>query len=250
VGQLLLRRIWLLAALAFIAGITAFALTRGAEVTYERTNVFVLRPSAAISDAQIPDAIRGIAQQDSQLIHTVARVLETDRFARAAFRGVDTDGERVAGVDPQYEITSAIVPGSDVIEVAVRGPDEAVLDDLAANFGDEASDWVASVYRAYSLDLLEIDAPEEPVSTDPTQLIVLAILLGLLIGVGVVVVERKAQATAKTRVPAPSFDPAPPRNVRTRADWPEGPPGAPPRAEPSVGLPQGGPAARRSRGTT
>lgn len=219
-GQLLLRRIWLLVALAAVAGITVFLTTRGADVVYERTTVFVLRPSALIEDAQIPDAIRGIAQQDSQLIHTISRVIETESFLREAFVGVRTDGERVEGIDPRFEIQSAISPGSDVIEVAVRGPDEAALDLLAENFATRASGWVSEVYRAYSLDLLEISEPPGPVSTDPTQLILLAILLGLLIGVGVVAAEHKTYQRAgdlRLRSELPELhEPVVPKHVRTQ----------------------------------
>jgi capsular polysaccharide biosynthesis protein len=219
VGRLLLRRIWLLVGLAAVAGLAAFFTTRGGEVVYERTTVFVLRPSALIQDAQIPDALRGIAQQDSQLIQTVARVIETDRFLRQSFRGVDTDAALVEGIDPRYEIQSGIRPGSDVIEVAVRGPDQDVLDELAANFADDAADWVSNVYRAYTLELLEISASDGPVSTDPTQLVVLAALLGLLIGAGVVAAEHKSRqqrAVAQPQLGLPTAEPVTPTHVRTR----------------------------------
>lgn len=185
--QLLARRAWLILGLAVLAGLTAFVITRGGEeAIYEERAVFVLRPSAAIEDAQIPDAIRGIAQQDSQLIHTVSRVIETEGFLQAAFEGIDRE------IDPAYDLRAAIIPGSDVVEVSLRGPDRDVLRGLAGTFAAEATEWVDSNYRAYSFDLLELVPSDGPISASPNQTIMLAALLGLLIGIGVVTAEHKA----------------------------------------------------------
>jgi hypothetical protein len=151
--------------LALLAGSAAFVMTRNAVDTYEREAVFVLRPSDELDDAQIPDAVRGISQQDAQLVQTVSRVIETERFLRLAFvRGA----ARLP--DDAYVLTSTITPGSDVI-----------------------SDWVSGVYRAYELELLEVTASDTPVSASPIQSIVLATLLGLLLGIGSVFAELKAR---------------------------------------------------------
>jgi capsular polysaccharide biosynthesis protein len=188
---LLLRRLWLVLLLGALAGATAYVMTRGAVETYERTTVFVLRPSSQVRDIQIPDAVRGIASDDAQLVQTVTRAIETDRFLARAFN--DAFGrEPIDG----YTLGASMVPGSDLIEVAIQGPDPAVLDGVAASFSDEATRWVRSVYRAYALDLLEIRAPDAPVSADPAQMIGFAALLGLLLGVGVVFAEAKARERA------------------------------------------------------
>ena len=80
-----------------------------------------------------------------------------------------------------------------MIEVALRGPDERILADVLEAFTDEASDWVSAIYRAYTLELLEIEATEGSVSASPAQSIVLATLLGFLLGLGVVFAESKAR---------------------------------------------------------
>lgn len=208
---LLVQRLWLVVLLAVLAGVSAWALTRGGTETYEREVVFVLRPSAQVRDVQIPDAVRGIASQDSQLVHTVSRVIETDRFLEQAFDDA-FDREPIEG----YTLSSSLVPGSDLIEVALQGPDEAVLDGLAEAYTDEAPDWVRDVYRAYSLDLLEIRAPDGPVSMDPRQTIAFAALLGLLLGVGVVFAERKARERMAEPPPVELIEPVEPEPARVR----------------------------------
>jgi uncharacterized protein involved in exopolysaccharide biosynthesis len=207
VAGLLLRRLWLVLALAALGGGTAAFATSDAPVVYERTAVFVLRPSSEINDEQVPDAIRGIAQQDSQLVRTVSRVIATDRFLDGAF-----DIAFARDPAPGYELSSVISPGSDVIEVSLRGPDESTLDAVVGEFAAEASKWVVSVYRAYTLDLLEVNTPSGPVGTDPFQLIALAALLAGLMGVGVVFLEHKARKARAPEPPAaaPSAEPASP----------------------------------------
>jgi capsular polysaccharide biosynthesis protein len=200
--SLLVRRLWLVLLLGALAGATAYLMTRGGEETYERTTVFVLRPSARVVDQAIPDAVRGIAADDAQLVATVARVIETDRFLGRAF-------DKALNRQPLegYTLSASMVPGSNVIEVAVQGPDEKVLDRLAEVFASEATTWVRTVYRAYALDLLEIRAPEDPVSADPFQVSAFAVLVGLLLGVGVVFAEVKARERASV---APAVDLAEP----------------------------------------
>src|SRR5918992_1574975 len=195
---LLVRRLWLVLLLGALAGATAYLMTRGGEETYERTTVFVLRPSARVVDQAIPDAVRGIAADDAQLVATVARVIETDRFLDRAF-----DKALNRGPIEGYTLGATMVPGSNVIEVSVQGPDEVVLDRLAESYATDATNWVRTVYRAYALDLLEIRAPEDPVSADPFQVSAFAVLIGLLLGVGVVFAEAKARE--RTSV-APALD--------------------------------------------
>jgi capsular polysaccharide biosynthesis protein len=199
---LLVRRLWLVVLLGALAGATAYVMTRGGEKTYERETVFVLRPSARVADQAIPDAVRGIAADDAQLVATVARVIETDRFLNLAF-------DKALNRTPieGYTLGASMVPGSNVIEVSVQGPDPIVLDKVAEAYAGGATDWVRTVYRAYALDLLEIRAPENAVSADPFQVSAFAVLIGLLLGVGVVFAEAKARE--RTSV-APAVDLAEP----------------------------------------
>lgn len=208
-SALMLRRWWLILALALLAGATAFALTRNAVDTYQREATFVLRPGDDLEDAQIPDAVRGISQQDAQLVQTVSRVIQTDRFLREAFlQGASRPP------DSSYVLTSTITPGSDVITVLLHGPDPDVLEKVMNVFAVEAAEWVSGVYRAYELELLEVSAPDAPVSAGPIQSIVLASLLGLLLGIGFVFAESKARERQRLTAASGGIGPADPHDRR------------------------------------
>ena len=182
--------------------------------TYEHTATFVLRPSADLPDQQIPDAVRGIAQQDAQLVRTISRVIETDRFVDQAFLvGAARESRmgllRADGVDRAGQRRDRGGPARSRRGSPRRRAGEA--------FTDEASDWVSAVYRAYTLELLEIEATEGSVSASPAQSIVLATLLGFLLGLGVVFAESKARERRGLELAEPARAPAPrmPRQERS-----------------------------------
>jgi hypothetical protein len=186
--RLAFRRIWLIALLVVLAQLVTWYMTRDNVDVFEQKAVFVIRPSTTIPDQQIPDALRGISAQDGELPHTVARVLESEEFLRRAFQeGLG------APVDPRYTLNSSTRPGSHVIEVAIRGPDPAVLGPLASAFSTTATAWVSQIYRAYALDVLEVEGSDGPVSASKAQLMALASALGALLGFGLVLLERQTQ---------------------------------------------------------
>jgi capsular polysaccharide biosynthesis protein len=201
--RLVFRRIWLIALLVVLAQVATWFVTRNDPEVYEETAAFVIRPSTAIEAKQIPDALRGISAQDGELPQTVARVLESEEFFRQAFReGLGTP------VDPRYSLNSSTRPGSHVIEVAIRGPDPASLGLLASAFSTAATTWVSEVYRAYALDVLEVEGSDGPVSPSRAQLMGLATVLGALVGLGLVLLEYQSQERRSSREP-PRIQPEP-----------------------------------------
>jgi hypothetical protein len=209
--RLLFLRIWLILLLVAVAQGVTWYMTRDNVETYEHRAVFVIRPSVAIPDDQIPDALRGISAQDGELPHTVSRALESKEFLGRAFQeGVGTS------IDPSYTLDSSTRPGSHVIEVAIRGPNPALLSRLARAFSSEAREWVARIYRAYALDLLEIEASDGPVSPSRKQLIALASVLGALLGFGLVLLERQSRERKARAEPHVRWQPEPADDLATR----------------------------------
>jgi hypothetical protein len=202
-----LLRIALVALAGIVAGSAAWLAVRGQPEEYERTLTFLLRPGASLSDAQIPDAVRGLSQQDAQLVNTIGGALGTDRFLRSSLAAVGVEAAE------GYSARSSVVPGSDIVEVHLRGSDPDDLAEIGQSYRRLATDWVSSVYRAYSLDFLEEEASPGPVAPRTAQVVSLATLLGLLLAVGVVFAERKARqrlaasATLRRRVPGGGLTP-------------------------------------------
>jgi len=248
-AALFLRRAWLIAAVIALAALTAWIAVQAQPKVYERTLVFVLRPGPAIKDAQIPDAIRGIAQEDAQLVRTVARVIRTDRFLALAF-------ERAGGtISEDYTLTSSVSPGSDVIETRLRGPDADALARLGTAFARLASAWVARVYRAYELEFLEADVADGPVAPRTGETVLLAAMLAALISAAAVAGEARLRGRiarpvppAETPIAEEQERPARSANAARRSVVTPAPPAATPIAEEEERTPaRTTPAERRKR---
>jgi hypothetical protein len=186
-AHLFLRRFWLIAVIVALGSLTAWLAVRDDPKIYERTLVFVLRPSPALDDSQVPDAVRGLAQEEAQLLHTVSRVAESDRLLHLASKR----GFARSSLGDDYTLKSVVTPGSDVIEVRLRGPEPTVLNRLGAALAVTASRWVARVYGAYRLEFLEAEVSSGPVLPETGQTVLLAALLAALVAVGAVFTEAK-----------------------------------------------------------
>jgi hypothetical protein len=187
--NLILRRLWVVALLALVAGLTAWLTTRGQEKLYDRTLSFVVRPGQALTDSQVPDATRGLAQENGRIANTIGGVLGSDRFLRVA-----SEEAELEGVDGSYSIGATIRPGRDIIDVALRGPDREVLGPLARAYSRVSEEWVGEVYRgAYELEFLNEEPSNGPVAPQTGQSVSLAILLGALLGFGIVFLEARVR---------------------------------------------------------
>jgi hypothetical protein len=202
--RFLLLRLPLLLLAGLAAGTAAWWLVQDQAPVYEQTLTFVLRPSASITDAQIPDAVRGLSQQDAQLVNTIGGAIGSQRFLVDAL-----DAARVDDRDA-YSARSSVRPGSDIVELHLQGPDPEGLESVADRYETRASRWVDDVYRAYTLEFLEADASSGPVAPRTEQLVSLAALLGALLAGGVILAEWKARRrfapAEQPRRPEPTQD--------------------------------------------
>jgi hypothetical protein len=218
-----LRQRWWVVAAAVALALLGTALTLDSSSDrHERTIHLVLRPDSSVSSRDLPGALE-VLKSDGALVQTVLGALSGDEMVRRAAAAA-----RVRPA-PGYAITSSARPGSALIDSTVAGPDAAVVDRFAAGFARVAADYVATSYSAYALEPLGMDPGGQDTRLSPTQVVVLAVLLGGALGVGVVLLELRldsrpppvpAPHEARSR-PAPKHEREPIARVRTT---PEGPP--------------------------
>lgn len=210
-------RIIIRSALVALAGLLAasagWLVVRDQAEVYERTLTFVLLPGTNLSDAQIPDAVRGLSQQDAQLVNTIGGAIGSDLFLQPALRRAG------ATALSAYSARSFRRPGSDIVELRLRGPDPQLLEAVAERHRTLATSWVGSVYRAYRLEFLEEDVAPGPVEPRVGETVALAFLLGIFLGGAAVFVEWKARQQLRVRPAAPRevAAPAAERDLEGRA---------------------------------
>lgn len=183
------RRTWLLVVLAIAAGAITWFLVRDDPKTYERTLTFVILPSAKLDVGEIPDALRSLDQQNSQISGTIAAAVGSKQFLRTAAR---VALRRPLG--PGYEIGAGVRPGSDALSVRLRGPDARVLASVASVLSVRAIRWVDANMRSYRLQRLDNAAPTGPVAPKTFQLVAVAAFLAAALAFGAAYLEGTARA--------------------------------------------------------
>jgi hypothetical protein len=162
----------LVASLAVLTAAIAWLVVRDEPRMHARQMAFVIRPSSDLDPSQVPDAVRGISQVSSELVFTIARVIETEPFRRPPG----------AALGRGYAIDSSVPPATNVVHVRVHGPDAKVLRRFQAGYATLAGDWVKRAYPAYRLEFLEGTVAPDPGRRIAVERIGLAGLLGLLVG--------------------------------------------------------------------
>jgi hypothetical protein len=171
----------LVAWLAVLGAAIAWLIVRDEPRMHARQMAFVIRPSSDLDASQVPDAVRGISQVSSELVFTIARVIETEPFRRSSG----------AALGRGYAIDASVPPATNVVHVRVDGPDAGVLRRFEVGYATLAADWVKRAYPAYRLEFLEGKVAPDAARRSALERIGLAGLLGLLVGLLVLFADAK-----------------------------------------------------------
>src|SRR6185436_842279 len=95
-----------------------------------------------------------------------------------------------------YTTSVTVLPDANIIRYAVRGPDPVVTAQLANSVGQYAIDYVRKLYVIYDIDFLDkANTPLEPYRPQPTQDASLALLIGIVFGVGLAIFRDQFSST-------------------------------------------------------
>jgi capsular polysaccharide biosynthesis protein len=180
------RRWWVVAAVAALALLGAGLAVGGRSGEHKSTMHFVLRPDASVPNRDLPGALEEL-KSDGPLVQTVIGVLDSQQMLQRAAANSS------APLTASYTTQSTARPGSALIDSTVTGPDAAVVQRLANGFTRAASDYVAANYSAYALDRLGAEAGGDGPTLSTAQVLILALLLGVVAGVGLVAAELRLE---------------------------------------------------------
>lgn len=181
----LVRRAWLVVLFGLLAALAAYTVSRNPPTVYRSTLTFVLQPAPDLETGEIPDAVRGIAQESGHLRNTVAAIVGTRAFLDRA--GLESVGRELV---PEYGIVASVNPDTDILVLSLEGPDRGVLQRVGPTLAEQAAGWVESVYRVYRLTLFDTVTPGDPLPAQTGRNIALAGVLGILLGFGLAYAER------------------------------------------------------------
>jgi diguanylate cyclase (GGDEF)-like protein len=189
----IIRRGWWIILIAALAAVNfslvySYYLTRP---TYEAVARFIVSPN--IQNIESGDLINSLEALDKRsIISTYAEVLNS--------REVTNDTLRLLGVDATqftpYTTFVTVLPDANIIRFSVQGPDPQAAAIFANAIGQNAIDFIRNLYVIYNIEFLDQALiPSEPIQPKPLQNAGLALLVGIVVGVGLAIFRDQLAST-------------------------------------------------------
>lgn len=174
-----MRRGWWIVAGAIVGAVAvawgAMALT---EPTYRASTLVAVTPSAAVTDpGDVLDSLETLERRT--VIATFARIPGTPESREAASMREGIDAKTLRA----YDVNGSVLPSTNIIRIAVEGPDPAIAARFANALAGQTAGQARSMYRIYTMRVLEAATPSSrPVRPDRRRNYLVAVAAGLLAG--------------------------------------------------------------------
>lgn len=181
----MLRKRWWLIVLAFLftLGPTVYLVSRQPWV-YEASTSYVIRPREEfdVPPDEVVDAVGTLSRQP-EISTTFAEVADSRLIKQRAIERLDLSSEDRKGLS----VNGSVLPGTNVIEITVRGPNPEVVRDVADAAGLETANYANDLYKVFELEPLDsAKLPSHPAGPNKPFTIILGGGFGLLLGVGLI----------------------------------------------------------------
>lgn len=190
-----LTRKWWIILITFVVTYAAtLALTFTQTPVYQSRATFIMKLSPAFrSDKNSASSLDILSRQPS--IAATYTTLASSRMIRSQV--VDA-----LGVPAQQrrglEVTSSVIPDTNVLAIVVRAPDPVLARDFTNAVGAATVEYVRGLYEVYELEPLDqADLPGAPILPNKPLNLTLGALVGLGLGVGVAFLVAYLQAPAE-----------------------------------------------------
>jgi capsular polysaccharide biosynthesis protein len=177
----LLRRYWwiMFLTLAVVLGATAYFTHKQAPI-YRATTSVVVGPSEKLAKVdEIVDSLNTLDRRS--VVATYAKVPSSRTVRERAREQLNLSRSQMR----LYQVTTAVVPDTNILQVSVEGPDPRLTADVANAIAEQAKSYAQEVYGIFGLKVLDrANQPSEPVRPEMARNLSVAAVLGLLLGMG------------------------------------------------------------------
>jgi capsular polysaccharide biosynthesis protein len=169
---------WIVAAAIVVAVLVAVVAMKMIEPTYRASTLVAVTPSATVTDPE--DILKALETLERRtVIATFARIPGTpeSREAVSMREGIDAKTLRA------YHADGSVLPSTNIIRIAVEGPDPRVASRFANALAEQTGAQARGMYRIYTMKVLETATPSSrPVRPDRRRNYLVAVAAGLLAG--------------------------------------------------------------------
>jgi capsular polysaccharide biosynthesis protein/GGDEF domain-containing protein len=194
----LFRRSWWIIALSVLAALNvALILAYFATPIYRASAQFIVGPGPSLLASEDRDLVNSIEALDKRsIVATYAEVMGSRQMRLDAAERLGIERQELSS----YKFTSVVLPDASVLELSVEGPDPERVALLANNVGQQAVDYIKSLYLVYDIHMLDSAVtPVNPIRPQPMRDASLAIVLGLVFGLALAVLREQISPLVGTQ---------------------------------------------------
>ena len=191
----ILVRKWLIIVPIFLVTFAATVIfTIKQPPVYEATATYVAKLSRRISDNRDFAAVINTLSSRVEIATTYAEVANSRRLRAIAAQKLNLSPQALKNLS----VSSRLIPGTNIVEIAVQGTDPAQVRDFANAIGTSTIEYVQSLYAAFTLDSLdEAIIPRDPIGPNMILNLILGGVLGLTLGCGIALLTHFFQTSYK-----------------------------------------------------
>jgi polysaccharide biosynthesis transport protein len=175
------KRWWLFLGVFLITAAATLALTMSQTPVYKTKVTYITKLNPEITDDKGITSALDILNRQDETVGTYSQIAMSEKIADLAAEQLSLTP------DQQRDLTvnSRTIPGTRILEISVSGADPQRIRNFAMAVGDQTAKYVNSLYVTYQLEQLDpADTPGNPISPKLELNLILALILGLFIGVG------------------------------------------------------------------
>ncbi len=178
--QILLKGWWLIVPALLLSMTSALIFTYSQTPIYRTEATFVISPSSSFGT--VDQVIRGLdtlTQRDS-ILATYAHIAASDIVVKTVYQEMGLAPEQRTNL----KVTSELVSPTNIIKIIVESDDPAMAKACASLVGQRAVEYIKNLGEIYDMRLLDPPyTPTSPSKPDKIQNMMLAVVLGLIVGI-------------------------------------------------------------------
>lgn len=197
--QIMIAKRWIVLLTFVVTFGTVLLLTLTQTPVYESVATYVLKPNLSEPDTKTLWTALDILSRD-QMQATLAEVANSRLIKVQAGRALGLTGQQMSGLS----VSSRPVAGTNVVQIAVEGPDPALTRDFASAVGTQTANYVQGLYAEFALQLLdEPTSSSSPVKPKTVLNLLLGAAAGLVLSAGLAFLSAYLQTPAEAEMPEP-----------------------------------------------
>jgi polysaccharide biosynthesis transport protein len=151
---------------------------------YSTSTIYIVSPSLDLLEGS--NFVGGLSVLGGQptITNTYATIVTSDVIRQTAIRELGLNTIQASNLS----VVSRVKSGTNLIEITVEGSDPLIVQAFANRVGQSTEEFVNTLYEVYNMKVLDTArAPESPIWPNMTLNVIIALILGMVLGGGLVI---------------------------------------------------------------